>query len=116
MVQQEEEDAIWRALADGTRRAILDLLAKRAHTTGEVVEHFPDLSRTGVMKHLDVLEDAGLILVRREGRLRWNHQNPIPIQRIHDRWVAKHVRNTARALSRLKDHVEANRPRKGRKS
>ena len=112
----ENEDAIWRALADGTRRAILDLLARRAHTTGEVVEQFPNLSRTGVMKHLDVLEDAGLIVVRREGRKRWNHQNPIPIQRIHDRWVSKHVRNTARALSRLKDHVESDARRKGRKS
>ena len=101
-----DEDRVWRALADTTRRAMLDLLAKRAHRTGEVVAHFPELSRTGVMKHLDVLEAAGLVLVRREGRVRWNHLNPMPIQRIHDRWVAKHVRRTAGALSRLKDHLE----------
>jgi len=100
------EDRVWRALADPTRRAVLDLLAQRACTTGEVVAHFPELSRTGVMKHLDVLEAAGLVLVRREGRKRWNHLNPMPIRRIHDRWLARHVARTAGALSRLKDQAE----------
>lgn len=103
---QPDLDPVWKALADPTRRGILDELAKRPRTTGELVELFPHLCRTAVMKHLDVLEQASLLLVRREGRMRWNHLNPMPIQRIHDRWVAKHIRATAAALSRLKDHVE----------
>jgi DNA-binding transcriptional ArsR family regulator len=101
------DDLIWKALADGTRRAVLDLLAKGPATTGELVERFDDLCRTAVMKHLDVLEAAGLLLVRRQGRVRWNHLNPVPIQRIHDRWVARHVRGAASAMTRLADHVEA---------
>ena len=100
-------DQVWRALADPTRRAILDQLARKPLTTGQVVERFPELCRTGVMKHLDVLESAGLLIVRREGRVRWNRINPMPIQRIYDRWVSKHVRATASALSRLKDRVES---------
>lgn len=121
MKRAEDTDPVWRALADPTRRDVLDLLAERAHTTGEVVAAFPELSRTGVMKHLDVLVAAGLVIVRREGRVRWNHLNPLPIRRIHDRWVAKYVAGTAAALSRLKDHVErrqapgASRRKRGRK-
>jgi DNA-binding transcriptional ArsR family regulator len=110
-----DDDRIWRALADPTRRRLLDVLAQSARTTGDLVACVPDLSRTGVMKHLDVLEAAGLVVVRREGRVRWNHLNPVPIQRIHDRWVARHVRDVAGALSRLEDHVESRTPRRTRK-
>ena len=105
--RRRDTDRIWKALADPTRRSILDLLARRARTTGQLVERFPELCRTAVMKHLDVLEDAHLVVIRREGRVRWNHLNQMPIQRIYDRWVAKHVRGVASALSRLKDHVES---------
>lgn len=98
---------MWKALADPTRRDLLDALAPGPRTTGELVEGFPDLSRTGVMKHLDVLEEAGLVIVRREGRLRWNHLNPVPIQTICDRWVSRHVRQLSRSLSRLKTHLES---------
>jgi DNA-binding transcriptional ArsR family regulator len=70
------------------------------------------------MKHLDVLEDAGLLRVRREGRLRWNDINPMPIQTIHDRWVSHHVQGIASAASRLKRHAEtrqqASKKRKAR--
>lgn len=111
-MSSSSDDLVWRALADPTRRAILDQLATRARTTGELVERFSELSRTGVMKHLDILENAKLLLVRREGRVRWNHLNATPIQRIHDRWVAKHLQSTAGALSRLKDHVESKTQRK----
>ena len=100
-------DRIWRALADRTRRELLDRLAERPHTTGELVASCPALCRTAVMKHLDVLHEAELILVRREGRVRWNELNAMPIQRIYDRWVSKHVRGTASAVSRLKDHAES---------
>ena len=99
-------DPVWKALADPTRRRLLDHLARRRHTTGQLVALFPELSRTGVMKHLGVLETAGLIVIRREGRVRWNYINAMPIQRIYDRWVSRYVRDTAGALSRLKDHVE----------
>ena len=104
-------DLVWKALADPTRRALLDLLAEEPHTTGQVCAHFAlkkhgGLGRTGVMKHLDVLEAANLVLVRREGRRRWNHLNPVPIQRVCDRWVSRHVRDLARSANRLKDLVE----------
>ena len=95
------------ALAHPTRRAILDTLAERAWTTGELVARFDGLCRTAVMKHLDVLEGAGLLIVKREGRLRWNHMNPIPIQHIYERWVKKHVRGIAASMTRLKAHVES---------
>ena len=101
-----DPDRVWRALADPTRRAILDELAGSPRTTGELVERFQPLCRTNVMKHLDVLVDAQLVLVRRRGRERWNHLNPVPIQRVCDRWVTRHVRHPASALSRLKDHLE----------
>ena len=104
-------DLVWKALADPTRRAILDLLAKAPSTTGDVCAHFArarygGIGRTGVMKHLDVLEAANLVLVRREGRQRWNHLNPVPIQRVCDRWVSRHVRDLASSANRLKDLVE----------
>ena len=105
----QQSDGIWKALADPTRRGVLDLLSAGPMTTGTIARAFEPLSRTGVMKHLDVLEAAGLLVVRREGRVRWNHLNPMPIQRIHDRWVSLHLRGTASALSRLKDHLERGR-------
>ena len=100
-------DSIFKALADPTRRAVLDTLAEGPKTTGDLVACFPDLSRTGVMKHLDLLAATGLVLVRREGRQRWNHLNPMPIERIYDRWVSRHVRGLVGAVSRFKDHLEA---------
>ena len=99
-------DPIFRALADPTRRALLDQLAQGPATTGTLVAAFPHLSRTGVMKHLYQLAEAGLVLVRRAGSQRWNHVNPIPIQRIYERWVAHHLRGLAASASRLKDHLE----------
>lgn len=105
------EDPVWKALADPRRREILDVLASRPRTTGQLVEHFArpgrrELSRTGVMKHLDVLRAAGLLVARHEGRRRWNFLNPIPIQRFCDRWVSKHVRGLATSLNRLKALAE----------
>ena len=107
-------DLVWKALADPTRRAILDLLATAPRTTGDVCAHFArprngGIGRTGVMKHLDVLQAANLVLVRREGRQRWNHLNPVPIQRVCDRWVSRHVRDLAGSANRLKDLVEGKR-------
>jgi len=78
---------IWKALADPTRRTILDLLKKAPHTTGEISLQFTDLSRYAVMKHLGVLEKANLITIRREGKFRWNHLNTKPIQQTYEQWV-----------------------------
>ena len=111
-----EPDAVWKALADATRRQILDALAHRPLTTGELVTRFDHLCRTAVMKHLDVLVGAGLVIIRRDGRTRWNYLNPVPIQRVCDRWVGKHVRRLASAMSRLKDHVESRDSRTTAKS
>ena len=109
-----DEDQVWRALADPTRRRLLDLLRERPRTTGDLAAHFT-MTRFGVMKHLRALQDAGLVLVQRRGRERWNHLNPVPIRRIHDRWVARHVARAAGAMSRLKDHVETRNAKKGGK-
>ncbi len=80
-------DPIFKALADPTRRRILDLLKQRSRTTGELVDHFPELSRFGVMKHMEVLREAGLLVAEKNGRERINHLNVIPIRQIHDRWI-----------------------------
>ena len=75
-------------------------------TTGLLAERFPDLSRFAVMQHLKVLEEANLIAVRREGRKRYNHLNPIPIQQIYDRWVHRYMQPWTEALVGLKAELE----------
>lgn len=79
---------IWKALSDPTRRTILNLLKKAPRTTGEISDQFTNLSRYAIMKHLGVLEKADLITVRREGKFRWNHLNPTPIQQTYEKWVS----------------------------
>ena len=103
-----DDAKIWKALADPSRRRMLDLLRRRAMTTGSLVEHF-EMSRYGVMKHLEVLADAGLVLVRREGRERWNHLNAVPIQQICRRWIQPFAAEPADGLLKLKNVVERNR-------
>ncbi len=115
MKEESKNDEIWKALADGTRRQILDVLSERPSTTGELVARFDHLCRTNVMKHIEILVKASLIVVRREGRTRWNYLNPLPIQSVCDRWVSRHVKRMASAISRLKEHVEErerNEPKK----
>ena len=111
MKESNPTDRVWKALADPRRRALLDLLSEGPRTTGEICAVFSEgdgetLCRTAVMKHLDLLVGAKLVIVRRIGRVRWNHLNPVPIQRVCDRWVSRHVRHMASAMSRLKDHLE----------
>lgn len=79
---------IWKALADPTRRSILNLLKKAPHTTGEISLQFSNLSRFAVMKHLGVLEKANLITIKREGKFRWNYLNTKPIQQTYEQWVS----------------------------
>ena len=104
--QPEDLLPVWRALADPTRRQILDLLREGPRTTGDLVEQF-DLSRFGVMKHLGILVEAGLVTVRREGRLRWNELNPMPIHQIYRRWIKPFETAAADRLMRLKTHAES---------
>ena len=105
-MEDDSENLVWKALSDSTRRAILDVLAKDRATTGELVDRFDGLCRTAVMKHLGLLEQAGLVLVRREGRVRWNYLNPIPIQQVCERWVSDKIRHAASAMLRLKQLAE----------
>lgn len=105
-------EPVWRALADPTRRAILDRLRIAPRTTGALALEFP-LSRFAVMKHLDVLVAAGLVLVRREGRERWNHLNPTPLQLMYERWVRPYESHWAAPLVRLKQQIESSLPATG---
>lgn len=99
------EDAVFKALADPSRRRILDLLRKRPRTTGELAGHF-EFSRYGVMSHLKVLEEASLVVVRRKGRERWNHLNPVPIRKIYRRWIRPFEEVRADSLLRIKRIAE----------
>ena len=100
-----DDTKVWKALADPSRRRMLDLLRQQAMTTGSLVEHF-EMSRYGVMKHLEVLAEAGLVLVRRQGRERWNHLNAVPIQRIYRRWIEPFAAEPADGLLKLKALAE----------
>src|SRR4051794_24167343 len=102
----EDLDRVWKALADETRRSILDFVRDGPRTTTEIVEQFPKLSRFGVMKHLDVLRDASLIVTREQGRQRINALNAVPIQQIYERWVRRYEGFWANALLRIKDEAE----------
>jgi DNA-binding transcriptional ArsR family regulator len=99
-------DVIWKALADETRRSILDCLRDGAKNTTDLVERFPELSRFGVMKHLQVLRDAGLVLTREEGRTCLNSLNAVPIRMIYERWVSKFADHWAQTLLGLKESLE----------
>ena len=99
-------DQIWKALADETRRTILDLLRTGPRTTTDLVDHFPDLSRFAVMKHLDVLRQAALVLTREEGRRRINSLNAVPIRMIYERWVSNYEDYWANSLLRIKASAE----------
>jgi DNA-binding transcriptional ArsR family regulator len=98
---------VFRALADEHRRALLDALHDRdAQTLGELCAVAPELTRFGVMKHLRVLEDAGLVVTERRGREKRHFLNPVPIREIHDRWISKYAEPFARAMADLKHDLE----------
>jgi DNA-binding transcriptional ArsR family regulator len=102
----EDLDKIWKALADETRRSILDMLRTGPRTTTEIVDQFPNLSRFAVMKHLDVLRQAALVLTREEGRRRINSLNAVPIRMIYERWVSHFENLWAGTLVRIKESAE----------
>jgi len=99
---------IWKALADPSRRRILDLLRRKPRTTGELAAEFR-FSRFAVMKHLRVLEESNLIVVRRVGRERWNHLNAVPLQQMYERWIRPYEAEWASNLLRLKTVAEGGR-------
>jgi DNA-binding transcriptional ArsR family regulator/uncharacterized protein YndB with AHSA1/START domain len=103
---EEDTGALWRALADPTRRRILDLLRQRPLITGEIAAQFP-VSRIAVMRHLEVLSEAGLVTSRKHGRQRWHYLNTVPLQRLHRRWADPAAAGFASALLRLQGTVEA---------
>src|SRR3981081_2419683 len=99
-------DEVFKALADPTRRRLLDELFKEDGQTLRALERRLPMTRFGVMKHLRVLEDAGLVVARRRGREKLHHLNPVPIRLIHDRWVSKYAEPWASGLSELKHELE----------
>ena len=107
MVRHVDLEEVFRALADSSRRALLDALhARDGQRLNELCAVLPELTRFGVMKHLAVLEGAGLVVTERVGREKRHHLNPVPIQQIHDRWLSKYARPFTRALVGLQRQLE----------
>jgi DNA-binding transcriptional ArsR family regulator len=103
----EDDDRVFKALADPTRRRLLDLLfARDGRTLTELEAEVEDMTRFGVMKHLRVLEEADLVITRRSGREKLHYLNPVPIQQIHDRWIDKYAERQVSALADLKTELE----------
>ena len=103
----EDDDRIFKALADPTRRHLLDRLFERDGRTLGELESELEMTRFGVMKHLRVLEDAGLVVTRRNGREKLHFLNPVPIRLVHDRWIDKYTERAVGALVDLKRELEA---------
>src|SRR4051812_35045961 len=102
----DDDDRVFKALADPTRRLLLDRLFERDGRTLKELESDLVMTRFGVMKHLRVLEEAGLVVTRRQGREKLHHLNPVPIRLIHDRWIDKYTERFATALADLKTELE----------
>jgi uncharacterized protein YndB with AHSA1/START domain len=105
-------DSVFRALADPTRRSLLDELFRKDGQTLTALEARFSMTRFGVMKHLRLLEKAGLVVTKRRGREKFHFLNPVPIRLVHDRWVSKYAEPWAAALSGLKDQLEERRMEK----
>src|SRR5215469_2450567 len=103
---EDDTSLLWRALADPTRRRILDLLRQRPLITGEIAAQFA-ISRIAVMRHLEVLSEAGLVTSRKRGRQRWHYLNALPLQKLQRRWAEPVAAGFASTLLRLQDTVEA---------
>lgn len=102
MSTDEQDDALFKALGHRARRRILDALKVEPRTTGMLCELMPELDRCTVMQHLNVLEEAGLVIVERRGRERWNQLDALPIHGIHERWIGPYAAYATSMLSRLK--------------
>jgi DNA-binding transcriptional ArsR family regulator len=102
----DDDDRVFKALADPTRRFLLDRLHERDGRTLTELESELEMTRFGVMKHLRVLEDAGLVVAQRSGREKLHFLNPVPIRLIHDRWIDKYTERRVSALVDLKNELE----------
>ena len=102
----DDDDAVFKALADPTRRRLLDHLFEHDGARLTDLEALAEMTRFGVMKHLRVLEDAGLVVTRRSGREKLHHLNVVPIRLIHDRWIDKYTERNVTALLDLKHQLE----------
>ena len=101
-----DDNLVFKALADPTRRLLLDRLFERDGRTLTELESEVDMTRFGVMKHLRLLEDAGLVVTRKSGREKLHFLNPVPIRQIHDRWIDKFTERQVTALVDLKAELE----------
>jgi DNA-binding transcriptional ArsR family regulator len=101
-----DDDPVFKALADPTRRHLLDRLFERDGRSLTELESELEMTRFGVMKHLRVLEEAGLVNTRREGRAKLHYLNPVPIRLLHDRWIDKYTEHRVAALADLKTELE----------
>src|SRR2546423_13355731 len=99
-------DAVFKALGDPTRRSLLDELFEQDGQTLSALEQRLPMTRFGVMKHLKLLEEAGLVVSKRRGREKLHFLNPVPIRLVHDRWVSKYAEPWAATLSGLKHRLE----------
>ncbi len=106
IIECVDDDLVFKALADGTRRHLLDRLFERDGRTLTELESELEMTRFGVMKHLKVLEAAGLVVARRSGREKLHYLNPVPIRLIHDRWIDKYTEHRVSALADLKTRLE----------
>lgn len=105
--ETEPDDLVFKALADPTRRALLDeLFELDGQTVQALCERHPEMTRFGVMKHLAVLEAANLVVTLKEGRSKRHFLNPIPIQQLSDRWIDKYARPFTRAMTDLQRQLE----------
>jgi DNA-binding transcriptional ArsR family regulator len=110
-----DDALVFKALADPTRRLLLDRLYQRDGRTLTELESEVEMTRFGVMKHLRVLEDAGLVVARKSGREKRHFLNPVPIRLIHDRWIDKYTERRVSALIDLKTELENGDDRSNRK-
>jgi DNA-binding transcriptional ArsR family regulator len=106
MSSETRDDAVFKALAHPRRRMLLDELKHGPRTTGMLCESFADMDRCTVMLHLKVLEGAGLVVVERKGRERWNHLDALPIKHIHDRWISEYATHALSIIDRLRSDME----------
>ena len=106
MLGVNDDDGVFRALADPTRRHLLDQLFERDGRTLTELESKLEMTRFGVMKHLRVLEDAGLVVTQRQGREKLHYLNAVPIRLIHDRWIDKYTEHRVSALAELETRLE----------
>ena len=102
----EDDDRVFKAMADRTRRHLLDLLFARDGRTLTELESGLEMTRFGVMKHLRVLEEAGLVVTKKQGREKLHFLNPVPIRLVHDRWIDKYTEHRVSALADLKHSLE----------